>query len=380
MGYPSVAVVKRTKGYGADPSGVGDSRAAIQNAINALPARGGIVQFPPGDFKVTDDISYIHSACPTDGNSGFIILRGAGIGNTRIRGTSLGKPIFKSKDSAVRFFRVAFEDMEIDNTSSGAGGGVGIDFTNISDSLIKNVRIVNVETGLFARERAYYNTILQLLVQTVVTGIDLGKASGATFPVTEWNFYGGKVLDSTTAIKIVTLAAGGNLITNLKFHAINLETFTTGVDIGESKGCQFIGNRIEGGTNGFLIDALAENIAILFPHFASVTTPLPASLPSTKMIIYDGRIITGEVTLTNNSTTPSVARSNAFLANNSSGTTITNFTGGVNGQRITIFAQNGNTTIQHNGTTIFTKTAANVVMAANQTIEFIKRGTPWFEV
>src|SRR5713101_656665 len=36
---------------GADPTGVADSAAAFQAAINALPAGGGMVLVPPGTYK-----------------------------------------------------------------------------------------------------------------------------------------------------------------------------------------------------------------------------------------------------------------------------------------------------------------------------------------
>lgn len=40
-------------GKGADPTGSADSTTAIQNALNAVPATGGIVYFPPGVYKVS---------------------------------------------------------------------------------------------------------------------------------------------------------------------------------------------------------------------------------------------------------------------------------------------------------------------------------------
>jgi len=39
--------------FGADPTGVADSTAAIQNAINAMTTAGGTVFFPPGTYKTT---------------------------------------------------------------------------------------------------------------------------------------------------------------------------------------------------------------------------------------------------------------------------------------------------------------------------------------
>src|SRR5690349_16700033 len=41
---------------GADPTGVADSTAAIQAAMNALPSSGGIVFFPPGTYKITSPL------------------------------------------------------------------------------------------------------------------------------------------------------------------------------------------------------------------------------------------------------------------------------------------------------------------------------------
>lgn len=57
-------------------------------------------------------------------------------------------------------------------------------------------------------------------------------------------------------------------------------------------------------------------------------------------------------TLTANSATPSVTAYENFITANSGATTITDFTGGVNGQRLTILCNDANTTVQHNGTTI----------------------------
>lgn len=42
--------------FGADPTGASDATTAIQNAINALPARGGIVRIPSGTFKITSSL------------------------------------------------------------------------------------------------------------------------------------------------------------------------------------------------------------------------------------------------------------------------------------------------------------------------------------
>lgn len=44
--------------FGADPTGVVDSTTSIQNAINSLPT-GGILQFPPGTFKISATLNIL---------------------------------------------------------------------------------------------------------------------------------------------------------------------------------------------------------------------------------------------------------------------------------------------------------------------------------
>jgi hypothetical protein len=58
--------------------------------------------------------------------------------------------------------------------------------------------------------------------------------------------------------------------------------------------------------------------------------------------------ISNKQTITITGTTPSVAIGNIFQTNNSSATTITNFTGVVDSQSITIICGDGNTTIANN--------------------------------
>lgn len=80
--------------------------------------------------------------------------------------------------------------------------------------------------------------------------------------------------------------------------------------------------------------------------------------------------------------TPSVLNRKFVAANNASAVTVTDFLGGTPGQRITIFARDaGNTTIQHNNTTIVTKSGANIALGASGSADFVKRtSTQWREV
>lgn len=76
-------------------------------------------------------------------------------------------------------------------------------------------------------------------------------------------------------------------------------------------------------------------------------------------------------TLTANATTPSVSGYEFFLTANSSPTTITAFTGGVAGQRLTILCNDANTSIQHNGSTIVLMGPGNKKLRSGGYYEFI---------
>jgi hypothetical protein len=71
--------------YGADPTGVADSTAAIQNAIDKACSQavgssvGNIVYLPPGDYKITSTIT-----TGTTSPAGQVAIVGAGIFSTRL--------------------------------------------------------------------------------------------------------------------------------------------------------------------------------------------------------------------------------------------------------------------------------------------------------
>lgn len=85
----------------------------------------------------------------------------------------------------------------------------------------------------------------------------------------------------------------------------------------------------------------------------------------------------GAKTLTANSATPDVTGHCVFTTANTGATTITDFTGGVPGQRLTVWCNDANTTVQHNGTTLATPTGANVALASGRVYEFVKYGAVW---
>lgn len=77
-------------------------------------------------------------------------------------------------------------------------------------------------------------------------------------------------------------------------------------------------------------------------------------------------------------TTPSVANNNCFVANNTAGTTITNFDDGVASQIIIIHFANGNTTVARNNS--FLAGGVNFTGTGDDTITLQKRGDFWYEI
>lgn len=63
--------------YSADPTGVADSTTAIQNAINALPVNGGIVQFPPGNYKISSTLTVGNGSSSVASTRYGVILQAA---------------------------------------------------------------------------------------------------------------------------------------------------------------------------------------------------------------------------------------------------------------------------------------------------------------
>ena len=77
------AACLNAQAYGADPTGVADSKPALVAAVAALPTSGGCVQFPPGTFKFNSTYSF---AYPTaQAQSAYSLgIYGSGITATRL--------------------------------------------------------------------------------------------------------------------------------------------------------------------------------------------------------------------------------------------------------------------------------------------------------
>lgn len=82
-------------------------------------------------------------------------------------------------------------------------------------------------------------------------------------------------------------------------------------------------------------------------------------------------------TLTVNSATPDVTGAEGFVTANTTTTTITDFSGGISGQRLSIYCNDSNTTVQHNGTTITMPFAGSLKLVSGRVYEFYRTGAGW---
>jgi hypothetical protein len=79
-GIPEIAgPVVSILDYGADPSGMNDSRAAIESAIASLPSSGGVVLIPEGTFRVGSKLTIAKD---------HVVIRGTGWGSRLMLGAS----------------------------------------------------------------------------------------------------------------------------------------------------------------------------------------------------------------------------------------------------------------------------------------------------
>ena len=83
------------------------------------------------------------------------------------------------------------------------------------------------------------------------------------------------------------------------------------------------------------------------------------------------------LTAADGDTSPSVASAKNIILANTSATVITNFDNGVDGQEITLFFTNGNTTVNRDNA--FLNGNVNFVGSANDTLTLIKKDTYWYE-
>ena len=148
-----------------DATGGLDSILGIQKAIDSLPAAGGVVEFPPGTFKISSAISI---------RSG-IILRGHGSQNTVISYTGAAQALVQSTPG-VRIFGVGLDGIRINDAGTGT---VGLDLNSTSSSDFEDVVVNGFTTGVSLTGPngfCVYNRFYNVTAQNSTTGYLIGSA------------------------------------------------------------------------------------------------------------------------------------------------------------------------------------------------------------
>lgn len=124
--------------FGADPTGVLDSAAAIQDAIDAAAATpyGGVVLFPPGTFKVGTRLEI---------STMGITLRGSGRLTTYLQGVGTTQPLIRATASHTELDMLCL--MGPNNTVM--TGGYLVEFDGVQGGKISNCQILNSYVALY---------------------------------------------------------------------------------------------------------------------------------------------------------------------------------------------------------------------------------------
>lgn len=113
--------------YGAKGDDAADDTAAIQAAIAALPAAGGVVYFPPGTYKITTAIA-VRSA---------LVLRGAGSSASVIHQASTLSHGFSGTD----IMYLTVDGLRV--VGPGSGSGDGLHLVRSSNAATNYIRLVD---------------------------------------------------------------------------------------------------------------------------------------------------------------------------------------------------------------------------------------------
>lgn len=124
--------------YGAVGNGIADDTAAINNAISALPATGGIVYFPPGIYLVSGQIPVTQSG---------VRLMGSGIGVSIIQGSSATADILSLGTGSPQLSYLSISDLSIWSPVVSTSGAA-IKLNNVTLVAISRVEIEGAFIGI----------------------------------------------------------------------------------------------------------------------------------------------------------------------------------------------------------------------------------------
>jgi hypothetical protein len=225
--------------YGAVGDGVADDTAAIQAAVDAIPAAGGTLYLPAGTYKISAAINLKSN----------MLVQGAGMQVTQISQTSTTAHCLSLIGDGPRY--VTIQDLMLDGPSTGSGQGIHIETTTATASA--NIDISRVFIQQLGGDGVNTDTLITSVIQDVrvntVGGYGFRLLSGTS--VTLLSCYansctaGGFYLDQVSYSSLIACAcdnAGGDGYTIVSASTVSLHS--CGMEAGSGGGY-----KVNGGTN-----------------------------------------------------------------------------------------------------------------------------------
>lgn len=280
----------RGEWFGCARDGSTDDTTCLQTALNSISSGGGKLVAGKGTYKITAVLSV-----PSD-----IQIEGEGMAATFFKG-QITSAIFRSPNTASKYYRWTFVNFTCDNTDKANAGGICFDLTNVDDARFERVNAQNVETGYKidagSGQTAANNTLLDVYCLTAVTCASIKK--GAT---TELR--GFRANNVTTGIDI-------NDSTGTYLWSPKIEAFTTGIRLGATTATThtrlfspILINTPTVGT-GISITSGTTRTTIYDPLYSGLTTNLSNSAAAGQVFLFDQGSLIGMVGLSGSYATAS---------------------------------------------------------------------------
>ena len=263
------------------------------------------------------------------------------------------------------------------NIDSRGNGGIGINLDSAWNVM---------GFGLVAQSNTGYGVVVNNCRQSFLVIYSENNAGGSIHYTSHTNNEGNFIIESFVDVTSLDESKGENTILKGKTGADTWSMF-------EKMVCKSLvipniaatgGLRLKHDTaarHDFYAEKTGQKQTLRWKNVAGLTTE-DSDAPIYPFVhhFYGAVVQRERLIFPDGSSAPTVDMSESWLANNSTPTTINNFTGGQNNQVIYVVFNNANTTIVHSATTtgIRLKGAANKTFGQYEGATFIKNGLGWW--
>jgi len=426
------------KSYGAKGDGVTDDTAAIQSALTAAAASKGIVFFPPGTYLVSATLTWPQ----------YVDIIGSGLFNTTIKtvnaitlvSASYAGPDYKQWGSmeniSLQGANIGLIGLDVQYNYQMKLDHVFFGYFATNGAMINRTIMTKMSHCLFlgcgdathgSLEVDYSTTFnwvsnyisggqIGLMIDrtafTIFNGavessgrVLLGSKSEASWP-TGGTIIGLDIENPGNGNAYLEAGYGwtgttGQGITGFELLNCSMPPATTtsipyGIKIKHSDGAHFARNaigqpgsptamiKLEGLTN-LRMSITGLSSAVSYTYIEENGVERTDARPDHPWYQAGEHSVLGSKILTQNSTTPAINGYSYVKTNSTAATTITNMTGGIDGQVLYIFATDSNTTLQHNAGgagQILTQAGVNLALTIAKAYCFIydSSTTAWVQI